>query len=92
MRPQRKGGLRWILVFFLLVGIGAFYVFERIRIFELVNQVERLKEEREKVQAENEGLKHELTEILSREAVEGYAMGTLHMRYPFSGEVVELGR
>lgn len=81
-----------MFVFFILVGIGAFYVYERIRMFELVNAVERLKQERERVQAENEGLRLELAQLTSREAVERYATEVLHMRYPKPGEVVEVAR
>lgn len=92
MRPKPRGFLRYMFVFFILVGIGAFYVYERIRMFELVNAVERLKQERERVQAENEGLRLELAQLTSREAVERYATEVLHMRYPKPGEVVEVAR
>jgi cell division protein FtsL len=92
MRPKHRGFLRYVIIFFILVGIGAFYVYERIRMFELVNSVERLKEERERVRAENEGLRLELAQLVSREAVERYATEVLHMRYPKPGEVVEFAR
>jgi cell division protein FtsL len=92
MRPKRRGFLHYVMVFFILVGIGAFYVFERIRMFELVNAIERLKEERGRMQAENEGLRLELAQLLSREAVERFATGALHLRYPKPGEVVEVAR
>jgi cell division protein FtsL len=89
MRKKRRGFLRYVVLFFALVGVGAFYVFERIRMFELVNTVERQKEERERVKDENERLRIELAQLLSREAVERFATEALHMRYPKPGEVVE---
>jgi len=92
MRKKGRGFLRYVVVFFVFVGIGGFYVFERIRVFELVNLIERQKEEREKVRAENESLRIELAQLLSREAVERFATETLHMRYPKPGEVLEIPR
>ncbi len=92
MRKKRRGILRYLVFFFALVGVGAFYVFERIRVFELVNSIERQKRERERVRGENERLRIEGAQLLSREAVERFTLEVLHMRYPKPGEVMEVPR
>ena len=88
-RWKRRGYLRYVLLFFLAVATGAFYVFERIRVFELVNQIQNLSEKRESVRGENERLRIELGRLLSREEIERFAIQVLGMRYPKPGEVLE---
>lgn len=64
-------------------------MFERIRVFELVNQIQNLSEERESFRGENERLKIELGRLLSREEIERFATQVLGMRYSKPGEILE---
>lgn len=57
--------------------------------FELVNLIQNLSEERERVRGENERLRIELGRLLSREEIERFATQVLGMRYPKPGEILE---
>lgn len=76
------------LLFFLLVAVGFFYVWQRVSAVELTITIERLKEDVLSAGNEVKRLEIERSELSSHKRIERIAREQLGLKYPGPQEIV----